>query len=414
MRGTLRQTRLKDWYEVINETCPICNKSGGCLIHADGNRVVCIRVESKTVFSTKLRSWLHFLKEPRPAIKQSENFIPTTPKAPVQQLQHVFGALLDCTNLKAAHFDHLSGASRGLNNHEIEQRQYRTFPDKPWATIKSLTDYVDESAFEGVPGFYKNQYGWTIKGYKGLMIPYRNEFNQVTGFQVRLDDPGFKTVIEGTFQDKVTATIIEKPNLVQVKVNGEVNREVRMELDDHIEFMENGNYGRVYLKKGQRYFWLSSANKDKGTGAGNPLPVHIAVPSTKLKDWDEGTPHQTESVWITEGALKADIAVEHMERLYRGGLLKDGESSPTFIGLPGVETWFNVLDVLKNMKTKRVTIAYDMDMLSNVQVLRAVKEFIGTLKEKGYEVRLAMWNEEDGKGIDDSLINGKFPQVRNL
>jgi len=52
-----------------------------------------------------------------------------------------------------------------------------------------------------------------------------------------------------------------------------------------------------------------------------------------------------------EGTLKADIAVEHMERLYKSGQMNDTETSPTFIGLLGMATWLNVLDILKEMNT---------------------------------------------------------------
>lgn len=414
MRGTLRRTRMKDWFEIIRETCPICGKSGGCMLHADGNRVVCIRVESKVLFSKKMTCWLHYLKEPVQVSKDVEDYVPANSKAPVQQLNAVFKGLIENAPLHDDHYEHLSGESRQMKDAEILNRQYRSFPKKAWNTIKSIQHHVDASAFNGVPGFFTNQYGWNISGAPGILIPYRNVRNQIIGFQIRVDNPGFKTVLEGTFKDRVTADIIEKPNLVQVKINGEVFKEARLALGESIDIMTDGNYGTVSLKKGQRYFWLSSANKENGTGAGNPLPVHVAVPVSQLEKWEEGEVHQAESVWITEGALKADIAVEHMERLYQSGLIKDNETTPTFIGLPGVATWFNVLEVLKEMNTKVVTLAYDMDMLSNPDVFRAMKDFMIELKKSGYKVRLAMWNENDGKGIDDCMLKSRFPQIKEF
>ncbi|AUD12320.1 MULTISPECIES: DUF3854 domain-containing protein [unclassified Planococcus (in: firmicutes)] len=414
MRGTLRRTRMKDWYEIIRETCPICGKSGGCMLHSDGNRVVCIRVESKIIFSKKMTSWLHFLKEPVSKEKNLEEYILESEKAPVQQLNAVYGAMLENTYLQDVHHEHLTGPSRSMQEKEIHHRKYRTFPAKSWDTTKAMLNHVSEEAFEGVPGFFKNKYGWMIAGAPGILIPYRNTRNQLTGFQIRVDNPGFKAVLEGTFNDHVTAEIIEKPNKVQVKIDGEVYKEEYLSEGERITIMTNGNYGSVCLKKGQRYFWLSSANKEQGTGAGNPLPVHVAVPVSQLQDWEEGEIHQTDSVWITEGALKADIAVEHMARLYKSGQIIDQEKTPTFIGLPGVSTWFNVMEVLEEMNTRIVTLAYDMDMLSNPDVLRPLKDFITHLKSEGYEVRMAMWNEEDGKGIDDMFLNSKFPQIKEF
>jgi len=61
-----------------------------------------------------------------------------------------------------------------------------------------------------------------------------------------------------------------------------------------------------------------------------------------------------------------------------------------------------------------VTLTYDMDMLSNPDMLRPMKEFMIQLKTDGYKVRRAMWNEQNGKGIDDMFINSKFPQIKDF
>ncbi len=53
-------------------------------------------------------------------------------------------------------------------------------------------------------------------------------------------------------------------------------------------------------------------------------------------------------------------------------------------------------------------------MLSNPDVLKPLKEFMIQLKTDGYKVRMAMWNEQDGKGIDDMFINSKFPQIKDF
>lgn len=53
------------------------------------------------------------------------------------------------------------------------------------------------------------------------------------------------------------------------------------------------------------------------------MPVHVAIPSWELKNWQIGTIHKVETVWVTEGALKADIAVEHC-------LIAPDEANPTF------------------------------------------------------------------------------------
>lgn len=102
------------------------------------------------------------------------------------------------------------------------------------------------------------------------------------------------------------------------------------------EAVISGSESGVKLVKGQRYFWLSSASKEDGTGAGDPLPVHVAVPTRQLNSWESSTLLKTNAVWITEGALKADIAVEHIIKVNKSEELEVIGS--TFLAIPGVNT----------------------------------------------------------------------------
>lgn len=102
---------------------------------------------------------------------------------------------------------------------------------------------------QGVPGFYVNDYGkWTVKFYtrtSGIVIPLRGADGLLHGLQIRLDHP---------IRDK----------------------------DDPPD------------KEGAKYLPLTSTGKNQGVSAGTP--VHFI-----------GDPH-ARVVYVTEGALKADIA----------------------------------------------------------------------------------------------------------
>ncbi|MDX1807182.1 MAG: hypothetical protein R3267_09170, partial [Paenisporosarcina sp.] len=289
------------------------------MINEEGDTVVCIRVDSEVQFSTKFPSWIHYLVEKRKRAPKDEvntAYIEGNPKAAPTQLHAVYTQLLNCTRLSDTHYQHLASASRGLSEREILARQYSSLPEKPWLTANAMAKVMDATQFAGVPGFYQTQYGWSIASKDGMLIPYRNEFNQIIGFQTRADvvpndvkvDPGS---IEG-----LQARVIEQPNLVQIMIDGEIIEEVELTKNEGKMVFQGSNYGFVELVDGQKYYWLSSANKENGTGAGNPLPIHVAIPSEQLRTWKTGELHQAHAVWITEGALKADIAAEHIPKVY--------------------------------------------------------------------------------------------------
>ncbi|MCM3245657.1 hypothetical protein M3598_23215 [Cytobacillus oceanisediminis] len=63
--------------------------------------------------------------------------------------------------------------------------------------------------------------------------------------------------------------------------------------------------GSGYLNRyGLRCHTFSSAKKPEGTGSGNPAPIHVAVPTSKLKEWKEGVSLKARTEWLSEGPLK--------------------------------------------------------------------------------------------------------------
>lgn len=427
MQSTLRKTKLDGWYEYYRETCPVCQKSGGCMINEKGDTVVCIREESNIVFSRNMQSWVHRLKETKHVdTKGIRKAAQTNKKNEPTLLDFVYRALLDVTDLSFAHHAHLSSEKRGMTTNEIAIRGYRSFPSKPWETVKKITAQTGYRQFPGFPGFYKNDLGWSIAGSPGILIPYRNQRNEIVGFQIRIDKPKNDVEINKGDIQELNARV-KQPNIVQAYIDGEIIFEREMVIGETEEVVlaptpsstelpgwlePVTRKGTVKLVKGKRYFWLSSSNRQNGTGAGDPSLVHVSVPSHQLKNWESGTLLQTDKVWFTEGALKGDIAVEHIERVYTPEELTKVGS--TFISVPGINTWRLALPILEEMGVKHVNIAIDMDMMTNASVAGYMKDLAIELKSKGYTVNVAMWNDEDGKGIDDVLINRRAPQLRAL
>ncbi len=171
----------------------------------------------------------------------------------------------------------------------------------------------------------------------------------------------------------------------------------------------------VKIHKGQKYLWISSANKNQGTGAGgsdNPLPVHVAVPSSHLKHWNSGTLHQTKSVMITEGAIKADLIADLIPE--RFNKVELSEVGTTILAIPGVNAWRITIPVLKDMGVENVYLAFDADLVENKKVRKALIDFATKLKQEGYNVIIAAWNPAQGKGLDDTMQAGFKPVFKGL
>ncbi|WP_066418224.1 DUF3854 domain-containing protein [Sutcliffiella cohnii] len=420
---TLRRTSAPGgpWFEFYREVCPVCGHTGGCMIHEDNNRVVCIRQASDIEWAknSALPGFLHFLNDDSKNYDFSSGIqYEDNPKKDEETLNCVFNALLDCTALDLEHKEHLMGASRQLTEKQLTIRQYRSFPEKPWQVVKEVSERIGHSDFVGIPGFYlkEGKYGkyFSLSGYKGVLIPFRNHFNQIIGFQYRIDEVksyvSIRNAVPG-FEAKLTV----HPNIVEctlargkIKVyKGELGKEWLTLRDRAGETI-----AEIKLSTGQKYFWLSSANREGGTGAGNPAPVHISVPSEELKNWKVGNKKTARTVWLGEGALKNDIAVDKIVELYDPEELED--VGTTIIGLPGVNSWRLALPILKEMDVEVVNIAFDADAINNPYVKQHLFDCAKMLKSLGYSANVVLWNVNDGKGLDDLLLSYKLPLMRRL
>ena len=137
-----------------------------------------------------------------------------------------------------------------------------------------------------------------------------------------------------------------------------------------------------------KYTWFSSRGKEGGASSG--APSHVAMPSSLI---------DKKRVWITEGALKADIACELLGEIV--------------IGVSGVSNFRsgNLIPTLQQLDVNDVVIAYDADAERNPQVKHHEFQLASLLSAKGYTVYKAQWELHKGKGIDDLLLNGEIPTI---
>lgn len=414
----MRKTKIKGWYEYYRTPCPICGHTGGCMTHEEGNVVACIRVESEKSFSknSALPSYLHYLNgNKKQKINKSEvEEYQGNPKKDVSTLNEVFRTFLDYLELEDDHYHHLTSPSRGLSDKQVMIRQYRSFPERPWEVVKMMEEELEIDDFTGIPGFYvkDNQY-WTVAGTKGILIPFRNHYNQIVGFQYRIDNP--PNVVEIKInRPGLKARVKEQPNLVQVAFDGEIILEKNIKLGKTwTTIIHDGDIkGWVRVVKGNRYYWLSSANKPQGTSSGDPAPIHIAVPTSKLQNWQSGTLYKARTVWLSEGPLKCDIASDCIEKLYNP--LEFENIGTTFLALPGAGAWRLAIPIMKEMGVEQVNLCFDADAVSNPHVKKHLMECAKELKQEGFRANLILWNEQEAKGIDDLFLQRKIPHIKKL
>lgn len=128
-----------------------------------------------------------------------------------------------------------------------------------------------------------------------------------------------------------------------------------------------------------RYVHFSSSDQES---CGSNVVAHVPDRS-KLGIVD------TRGVVVTEGFHKAELVSRRLGQLA--------------VGLPSVAAINLALPILEELGVKRVLIAFDADASTNPAVAGALRWSVHTLTEQGYQVGLASWTIDLGKGIDDVL-----------
>lgn len=263
--------------------------------------------------------------------KQSElEAFPQSERAGPQKIHQTYSLLFQMLSLTEAHRKHLRSEKRGLTDEQIVSFGFKSTP--PPCLCRSLTERLQKQGctVQGVPGFYQNDKGeWTVKFHKrtaGILIPAIGIDGMIKGAQILLDIP---------IRDK----------------------------DDPPD------------KKGTKYIWLSSSNKNMGTTSGSPTHF-IGDPFAR-------------TVYITEGLLKADIAHCLMNR--------------SFIAIAGANN-VSQLDplfaLLAQNGTELIVETHDMDKYQNEMIHKGASKIYLMATSHGMDCRRLTWNP-NYKGVDD-------------
>ena len=253
-------------------------------------------------------------------------------------------------------YEYLKG--RGLPDIVIEKNGYRSMPSR--AVMEKFVELLKKEGLDEylryTPGFfYREAFNdWSFYYINAILIPMKNEFDQIIGLQLR--------------------------------------RRVLLREED------------------TRYCWFSSPYLDEkipnykgyldGLTSGTPLSICKAY--TVIQD-EDGTEkivlkNKVKFMAITEGHFKANI------------LALNGVNTITVQGVNSfkAEDIINCIEnlsKLQNIGYRDICIFFDADMAYNPNVIKATKVVSEGLINK-YNVYVAQWNVEDGKGIDDFIEAG--------
>lgn len=131
----------------------------------------------------------------------------------------------------------------------------------------------------------------------------------------------------------------------------------------------------------KKYIWFSSSNQFRGTSVGGPVHF-IGNPADK-------------TVYVTEGALKADIAHAFCKK--------------TFVALAGVSHYRALEPIFAQLKRNgvvNIVEAYDMDKYTNPHVEKSCMQMMEMANAYEFSVHRLCWDKKY-KGIDDWLASRK-------
>lgn len=264
---------------------------------------------------------------------------PQADRASPQEIHRTYCAMLSMLTLTPPHWEHLR-IIRGLTPEQIERFAFRSTPQAFHCQPITETLMRQGCTVKGVPGFYLNDRGrWTMRFHQktsGILIPIRGIDGLICGLQTRLDRP------------------IKNP-------------------DDPPD------------KQGIKYLTLSTAGKNMGSSPGSPVHF-IGDPCAR-------------TVYVTEGALKADIS--HA---------LTGRTFAATIGANNVAGLDPLFQLLKNNGTEEIIEAEDMDKFRNDNINQGASKIYVMARNHGLSCRRLTWNP-NFKGFDDWQLWLKRKQI---
>ncbi|WP_240416568.1 CHC2 zinc finger domain-containing protein [Paenibacillus periandrae] len=310
--------------------------------------------------------------ESRPTyVPRNEPKMIEVPAASPDICDRTYRRFLDLCPVFNEHLEEWLGPKRQYSREQIEVLGLRSIP-KTLDQVRKIVDTLQAEGYQidRVPGFTQflrqngnaeddNDWYWSISSIGKYYIPVRDDRGRIIRLRVRTN-----------FDDK------------------------------------------------KKYVWFSSAPMNEGKfvrrgGAPSGAPINIVAPSKFMATWEPGTElndvYLIKKVLLIEGEHKSYICSDRLNMIV--------------IGIPGVGNFRDVVPLLRKWGVKEAAIAYDIDAFynenkptgKNEQVFKQLVSFGKELiSQEDIQTELWAWNPNDGKGLDDLLLNFKLPVVTDL
>ena len=334
--------------------CNACGEAGGLLkLHQTLRGLP----DTKAAYADLVKTWNGLSDEERksiPAVKYMRQEEPIQATI-IDVRDAVYRNLLNYLSLSEEH--HADLIRRGLTEEQIVAGGYKSLPVLGFCTLAEL------SLWKSV----------NIPDYQEAM-KYWHEMFENNGSMI----PGYFTAFEDI-------RIVRRKNGYFVPVRDILGRISGMQIRyDALPEDASQKQKDAYHK----YSWFSSSEKETGcTVTGIEQIHHAGFPDNKGE-----MPH---TVYLTEGALKADVAA--------------ALSRKPFIALVGVNNTSQLakeLQYLKSAGTNMIKVAVDMDYREKPTVSRALQNIMNIISEAGIQSTMLTWDPEY-KGIDDFLLEDR-------
>lgn len=349
--------------------CPRCRRSNGdCWFRPDLGQIACRKDHTGEARADRNGRpyYLHDVDtDMLPDLGEARGLRRPSRLTP-EQLHQGYTAMARLTHLSSAHTANLQ--ARGLN-----------FEARRAAGYGTLRSYHRSLIVDRLTSGKRMDLGltWTEAG---RIVPH------LPGFYWREGSSPQTRTIEGDLR-------LGGPDGLLIPVrdpHGRIHcQQIRIDDADRLDAEGNEQLGK--------YIWLSAS--DKG-GASPALFVHTPAPGLR--------PPDCSTVLLTEGPLKADVST------VLGATLT--------LGCTGVGMWREFLPVLAALPTatgqrvKTVRLAFDADCWRKIAVAEALRDLgealLAQMAQNGPDVQLLLWQEKDGKGLDDLLAAGRLSAAR--
>lgn len=287
-------------------------------------------------------------------------------------LHKAYSAMLSLPYLALSDEHRRNLLNRGLTQEDIARNGYATMP----------AEYKPDGFSKWLIWYEKN--GIEEERLNNQHLRYSSKESFILGFKIAKD-----LVRMGVSLDNIPGFFKVKDKFYCVRTDVGILIPTRS-VNGHIVGIQTRR--DVPTGKGLRYMTLSSKGLPGGV-TDNIARTHFPLSNAPTS--------QSVQVLLTEGPLKADVALSLLRRM--------GYPNTAFIALQGVAATRELPQIADLLQGKGVTTvfnAFDMDKLVNVNVMRAMVKSSRTLEKAGLESRVLLW------GTD--FIRYKLNQMREL